>query len=173
MAMTRAQKQEEIADLKTRMAESEIVVLTHNTGLDAQGITELRLETRNNGVQFKVVKNTLAKIAAQGTTYEKIADMFTGPVGMATSNDPVAAAKVIHQFAKDNDKLVVLGGAYGDMILDEMAVKQLASLPSLDELRSKIVGLLQAPAQKLAGVMQAPARELVGVTKAYGEKEQA
>ena len=170
MGMTRAQKQDEIATLKGTMEDSEIVVLTHNTGLDAKSITDLRLEMRKNGVQFKVVKNTLAKIASQGTRYEQIADMFAGPVGMATSQDPVAAAKVAHDFAKKNDKLVVLGGAYGDMILDEAGVKQLASLPSLDELRSKIVGLLQAPAQKIAQITQIPAQQLVGVTKAYGEK---
>ncbi|MEM8833660.1 MAG: 50S ribosomal protein L10 [Pseudomonadota bacterium] len=168
--MTRERKQEEIADLKSRMEESEIVLLTHNTGLDAASITDLRLEMRKNEVGFKVVKNTLAKIAAEGTTAEKIADMFAGPVGMATAKDPVAAAKVANDFAKKNDKLVILGGVYGDMILDEAGIKQLASLPSLDELRSKIVGLLQAPAQKIASVTAAPARELVGVTKAYSEK---
>ncbi len=96
--------------------------------------------------------------------------MFTGPTGVASSQDPVAAAKVAHKFAKDHDKLVILGGALGDMILDAAGVEAIAKLPSLDEIRSKLVGLLQAPAQKIAGVMQAPARELVGVTKAYGEK---
>ena len=170
MGMTRARKQEEIEDLKGRMESAEIIVLTHNTGLDSKSITDLRLEMRKNDVKFKVVKNTLAKIAAKGNSGEKITDLFTGPVGMATSQDPVAAAKVAHNFAKKNDKLVILGGVYGDMILDAEGVKQLASLPSLDELRSKIVGLLQAPATKVAGLLQAPARDLVGVTKAYGEK---
>lgn len=170
MGMTRARKQEEIEDLKGRMEGAEIIVLTHNTGLDAKSITDLRLEMRKNEVGFKVVKNTLAKIAAKGNSGEKIVDMFAGPVGMATSQDPVAAAKVAHNFAKKNDKLVILGGVYGEMILDAEGVKQLASLPSLDELRSKIVGLLQAPAQKIASVTAAPARELVGVTKAYSEK---
>ncbi len=170
MGMTRARKQEEIDELKGRIEGSEIIVLTHNTGLDATSITDLRLEMRKNGVSFKVVKNTLAKIASKGTSAEKIADMFKGPVGMATSQDPVAAAKAAHEFAKKNEKLVVLGGVYGDMILDADAVKQLASLPSLDELRSKIVGLLQAPATKIARVVQAPAQQLVGVTKAYSEK---
>lgn len=170
MGMTRARKEEEIADLKGRMDDAEIIVLTHNTGLDAQSITDLRLEMRKEGVGFKVVKNTLAKIAAKGNSGEKIVDMFAGPVGMATSQDPVAAAKVAHNFAKKNDKLVVLGGVYGDMVLDADGVKQLASLPSLDELRSKIVGLLQAPAQKIAQITQIPAQQLVGVTKAYAEK---
>jgi large subunit ribosomal protein L10 len=112
----------------------------------------------------------LAKIAAKGNNAEKISDMFAGPVGMATSNDPVAAAKVANDFAKKNDKLGVLGGIYGDMILDEAGVKQLASLPSLDELRSKIIGLIQAPAQKIAQITQIPAQQLVGVTAAYAEK---
>lgn len=170
MGMTRERKQEEIAELKGRMEDSEIIVITQNTGLDAKSITDLRLEMRKEGVGFKVVKNTLARIAAKGTNGEKIVDMFAGPVAMATSQDPVAAAKVAHNFAKENDKLVIIGGIYGDMILDVAGVKQLASLPSLDELRSKIVGLLQAPAQKIAQITQIPAQQLVGVTKAYSEK---
>jgi len=170
MPMTRARKEQEVTDLEQRFAGSDIIVLTHNTGLDAASMTELRLKMRENGVQFKVVKNTLAKRAAKGTPYESITDMFTGPVGMASaSGDVVAAAKVANDFAKGNEKLVILGGAMGEIVLDEAAVKQLASLPSLDELRSKIVGLLQAPATKLVGIMQAPARDLVGVTKAYSE----
>jgi large subunit ribosomal protein L10 len=170
MGMTRERKQEEIATLKSTLEGSEIVVLTHNKGLDAKSITELRLQMREQGVGFKVVKNTLAKIAVQGTRYEQIADMFAGPIGMATAADPVSAAKVANEFAKKNDKLVILGGAYGDMLLDDAAVKQLASLPSLDELRSKIIGLIQAPAQKIAQITQIPAQQLVGVTKAYSEK---
>ncbi|NCO04231.1 MAG: 50S ribosomal protein L10 [Alphaproteobacteria bacterium] len=168
--MTRTRKQEEIAILKETLENSEIVVLTYNKGLNAKSITDLRLKMRENDVTFKIVKNTLAKIATKGTRYEQIADMFTGPVGMATATDPVAAAKVANEFAKKNDRLVIIGGAYGDMILDEAAVKQLASLPSLDELRSKIIGLVQAPAQKIAQITQIPAQQLVGVTKAYSEK---
>ncbi len=170
MGMTRKRKQEEIAILKETLENSEIVVLTYNKGLNAKSITDLRLKMRENDVTFKIVKNTLAKIATKGTRYEQIADMFTGPVGMATATDPVAAAKVANEFAKKNDRLVIIGGAYGDMILDEAAVKQLASLPSLDELRSKIIGLVQAPAQKIAQITQIPAQQLVGVTKAYSEK---
>jgi len=170
MGMTRTRKQEEIAILKETLENSEIVVLTYNKGLNAKSITDLRLKMRENDVTFKIVKNTLAKIATKGTRYEQIADMFTGPVGMATATDPVAAAKVANEFAKKNDRLVIIGGAYGDMILDEAAVKQLASLPSLDELRSKIIGLVQAPAQKIAQITQIPAQQLVGVTNAYSEK---
>lgn len=170
MGMTRARKEDEIVDLRNRMESAEIIVLTHNTGLDAKSITDLRLKMRESGIGFKVVKNTLAKIASKGTSGEKIADMFTGPIGMATSQDPVAAAKVAHDFAKKNNKLVVIGGVYGDMILDAEGIKQLASLPSLDELRSKLIGLIQAPATKIARIMQTPAQLMVGVTKAYAEK---
>ncbi len=170
MAMTRARKDEEIIDLKNRMEDSEIVVLAQNSGLDAESITSLRLETRNNGVQFKIVKNTLAKIAAKGTNYEQISDMFAGPVGMASSNDPVAAAKSMHEFAKKNDKLVILGGVYGDMILDEAGVKQLASMPSLDELRSTIVTLIMSPARNLAGAIDASGGKVAGAIKAIADK---
>jgi len=170
MGMTRAGKQDEIQTLKATMEASEIILVTQNAGLDAKSITELRLEMRKNEVGFKIVKNTLAKIAAQGNSGEKIVDLFKGPVGMATSQDPVGAAKVIHEFSKKNKKLVILGGVYGDMILDADGVKQLASLPTLDELRSKLIGLIQAPAQKIAALTQTPAQLLVGVTKAYSEK---
>ncbi len=117
-----------------------------------------------------MTKNSLAKIAIKGTKFEAIGDMFAGPTGVATSQDAVAAAKVAHKFAKKHDKLVILGGALGEQILDVKGIEALAKLPSLDEVRSKLVGLLVAAPTKLAGLMQAPARELVGVTKAYGEK---
>lgn len=170
MAMTRERKQEEIGILKESMENSEIVLLTHNTGLDAESMTSLRVETRKNGVQYKVVKNTLAKIAAQGTTYEKISDMFAGPVGMITSNDPVTAAKTIQEFAKKNDKLVILGGAYGEMVLDEAGVKQLSSMPSLDELRATIVSLIMSPASQIAGAVNAPGGKIAGAVKSIAEK---
>ena len=130
------------------------------------------IQMREGGAQFRVAKNTLMKIAAKGTRYENLSDMLSGPTAMATSADPVSAAKMAHEFAKKNKKLVILGGAMGDIVLDSAAVEQLAKLPSLDELRSKIVGLLVAAPTKLAGLMQAPARNLVGVTKAYGEKSE-
>jgi large subunit ribosomal protein L10 len=117
-----------------------------------------------------VTKNTLAKIALKGTKFEGIGDLFAGPTGVASSQDPVAAAKIAHKFAKDNKKLIIVGGALGEKVLSVEDVQQLASLPSLDELRSKLVGLLVAAPTKLAGILQAPARDLVGVTKAYGEK---
>lgn len=171
MAMNRAEKAAEIKELNERFSNNELVVLTHNKGLTVAQVTNLRGELRKNGATFKVTKNSLAKLALKGTKFEQISNMFTGPTGVATSQDPVAAAKVAHNFAKANEKFVILGGALGDKILDAEAVKQLASLPSLDELRAKLLGLFQAPAQKIAGVLQAPARDLVGVTKAYGEKK--
>ena len=172
MGMSRAQKEQEIKDLNARFEESEIVVVTHYDGLDMPAITDLRSRLRAEGASFKVTKNTLTKIALKGTKYEPLNDMFTGPTGVATSQDPVAAARVAQKFAKENDNLKIVGGAMGDMILDADAIKQLASLPSLDELRSKIVGLLVAPATQVARVLQAPAQQMVGVTKAYSEKSE-
>lgn len=170
MGMTRTRKQEEIAIIKETFENSEIVVLTHNQGLDAKSITDLRLKMRENDVTFKVVKNTLAKIAAKGTRYEQIADMFSGPIGMATAADPVSAAKVANEFAKKNKKLVVLGGAYGDMVLDEAGVKKLASMPSLEELRATIAAMIMAPANNIAGAIKAPGGKVAGAVKAIAEK---
>lgn len=172
MAMNQAQKQQEIEDLNARFTGSEVVVLTHYSGLTVKQMSQLRADLRAEGATFKVTKNTLAKRAIKGTRYEQLEDMFTGPTGVATSQDPVAAAKIAHNFAKQNDKLVILGGAMGDVLLSKEAVEQLASLPSLDELRSKIVGLLVAPATQVARVLQAPAQAMVGVTKAYSEKSE-
>ena len=170
MGMSRAQKETEIQELNERFTNDELVVVTHYSGLSVAEVTELRTQLREQGATFKVTKNSLTKLALKGTKFEAISDMFTGPTGVASSQDPVAAAKVAHKYAKENDKLVILGGALGEMVLDTKGVEAIAKLLSLDEIRSKLVGLLQAPATKLAGLMQAPARELVGVTKAYGEK---
>ncbi len=170
MGMSRAQKEVEIKELNERFTKDELVVVTHYSGLSVAEISDLRSQLREQGATFKVTKNSLTKLALKGTKFEALSDMFTGPTGVATSTDPVAAAKVAHKFAKDNKNLVILGGALGEKILDVKGVEAIAKLPSLDEIRSKLVGLLQAPATKLAGLMQAPARELVGVTKAYGEK---
>jgi len=170
MGMTREQKEEEIKGLNKRFSDNELVVVTHYSGLSVSDISELRSELRKEGATFKVTKNSLAKIALKGTKFESLDGLFTGPTGVATSQDSVAAAKVAHKFAKGNDKLIILGGALGDMVLDAKGVEAIAKLPSLDELRSKLIGLLQAPAQKIASITAAPARDLVGVTKAYGEK---
>ena len=170
MAMTRERKQTEVENLKERFETQELVIVAHNLGLTAEESGELRTQLRNEGASFKVTKNTLAKIAAQGTKFEGLADLFSGPTGLAMSEDPVAAAKAAHNFSKDHKKFVILGGALGSRILDVEAVTALAKLPSLDELRSKIIGVIQAPATKVAGVVQAPAGQLARVIGAYAAK---
>lgn len=170
MGISRAQKEAEVKELQDTFSNNEIVVITHYSGLDVPAISDLRGRMREAGARFKVTKNTLAKIAIKGTRYEALNDMFAGPTGVAVSQDPVAAAKVAHNFAKDNDKLIIIGGALGEKILSKEEIEQLAKLPSIEEVRSKLVGLLVAAPTKLAGLMQAPARDMVGVTKAYGAK---
>jgi len=168
MAMNRAKKAEELKEIQDLFASNEVVVVTENKGLSVA--KSLRRLLRAEGAQFKVTKNSLAKVALKGTQFEVITDLFKGPVGVAVSKDPVAAAKVTQKFAKDNDKLVILGGAFGGKALSAGDVKQLATLPSLDELRGRLVGLIVAPAQKIAASAQAPAPQLARVLKAYSEK---
>jgi len=171
--MDRAQKAESVAELNRTFGEVGVVVITRNLGMTVAQSTDLRNRMREAGATYKVAKNRLAKIAIEGTDYSGLADLLTGPTALATSVDPVAAAKVVVDFAKTNDRLEVVGGAMGSTLLDVNGVKALAELPSLDELRAKIVGLVQAPAQKLASVTQAPAGQLARVFGAYGAKEAA
>ena len=171
--MDRAQKAAAVAELKQTFSEVGVVVVTRNLGLTVAQSTDLRNKMRADGATYKVSKNKLAKIALDGTDYLSLGDMLTGPVGLASSSDPVAAAKVAVDFAKTNDKLEIVGGAMGATALDANGVKALATMPSLDELRAKIVGLLVAPATKLATVTQAPAAQLARVFGAYGAKEAA
>jgi len=171
--MDRGQKAAAVADLKQTFSEVGVVVVTRNLGLTVAQSTQLRTKMREAGASYKVSKNKLAKIALDGTDYLSLGDMLTGPVGLATSIDPVAAAKVVVEFAKTNDKLEIVGGSMGATALNVEGVKALATLPSLDELRAKIVGLVQAPAQKLASITQAPAGQLARVFGAYGAKEAA
>tara|TARA_R110002110_G_scaffold415762_1_gene655071 strand:+ start:2391 stop:2909 length:519 start_codon:yes stop_codon:yes gene_type:complete len=169
----RARKEELVTELNQSFAEAALVVVTQQTGLTVSESTELRNRMREAGAGYKVTKNRLAKLALAGTTYEQITDLFSGPTAIAYSADPVAAARVAVNYAKENDKLIVVGGAMGDTLLDENAVKALASLPSLDELRGKLVGLLNAPATKVAGVLQAPAGQLARVFGAYANQDEA
>ncbi|MBT3809866.1 MAG: 50S ribosomal protein L10 [Rhodospirillaceae bacterium] len=171
--MDRARKEELVTELSQSFAEAALVVVTQQTGLTVSESTELRSRMREAGAGYKVTKNRLAKLALAGTTYEQISDLFSGPTAIAYSADPVAAARVAVSYAKENDKLIVVGGAMGDTLLDENAVKALASLPSLDELRGKLVGLLNAPATKVAGVLQAPAGQLARVFGAYANQDEA
>lgn len=144
--MDRAQKAAAVAELNRTFSEVGVVVVTRNLGMTVAQSTQLRNKMREAGASYKVSKNRLAKIALDGTDYLSLGDMLTGPVGLASSIDPVAAAKVAVEFAKTNDKFEIVGGEMGANALDVEGVKALATLPSLDELRAKIVGLLVAPA---------------------------
>lgn len=172
--MDRAQKQESIESLKSVFADAGAVVVTHYTGLTVAEMTDLRLRLRKEGAAIKVVKNTLALKALDGKLGEKGDTLFTGPVAIAFGPDAVSAAKIAVQFAKENDKLKIVGGVLDQTnVLDEAGVRALATLPSLDELRGKLIGLIQAPATKIAGVLQAPAGQLARVFNAYATKDAA
>ena len=171
--MDRAEKAAAVAELKQTFSEVGVVVVTRNHGMTVAQSTQLRNRMRDAGATYKVSKNKLARIALDGTDYLSLGDLLTGPVGLATSTDPVAAAKVAVDFAKTVDKFEIVGGAMGATALDVAGVQALATLPSLDELRAKIVGLIVAPATKLATITQAPAAQIARVLSAYAEKEAA
>ena len=171
--MDRNEKADLVAELKQVFTETSVVVVTRNLGLTVAQSTDLRLRMRDAGAQFKVAKNRLALIALDGTRYQPIGELLKGPTALATSIDPVAAAKVAVDFAKTTDKFEVLGGAMGDTVLDLNGVKALAELPSLDELRATLVGLIQAPASKIARTVAEPGAMLARVFGAYGAKEAA
>lgn len=171
--MDRAQKKELVATLHQVFSNTGVIVVTHNLGLTVSQMNELRGQMAEAGASVKVAKNRLAKLALEGTDVAGITDLFTGPTVLMYSDDPVAAPKVVSQFAKKNDKLVVLGGALGATVLDTSGVQALAELPSLDELRAKLVGMIQTPATRIAGVLQAPGGQLARVLSAYASKEEA
>ena len=171
--MDRSQKSEVVSELKGTFSGTSVVIVTRNLGLTVKQSTDLRNRMREAGATYKVSKNKLARIALEGTPYASISDMLTGPVALSTSADPVAPAKVVIDFAKTNEKLEIVGGAMGDTVLDVNGVKALSALPSLDELRAKIVGLVQAPATKVVQIVQAPAGQLARVFGAYAAKEEA
>ena len=171
--MEKAKKAEVVKDLSGLFAEAGSVVVAHYSGMTVAEMGVLRARMRAEGASFKVSKNRLAVRALEGTAIAPIAHLFKGPTGIAYSKDPIAASKVAAAYAKENDKLVILGGAFGSTVLDVNGVKALATLPSLDELRGKIVGLLVAPATKIAGIVQAPAGQLARVIGAYSKKDAA
>ncbi len=171
--MDRAKKEELVEELNGAFANAGLVVVTQQSGLTVAESTDLRRRMRNEDASFRVTKNRLVKLALVGTPYEGIADLFEGPTAIAYSDDPVAAARVAVSFSKENDKLVVVGGAMAESRLDESAVKELAALPSLDDLRGKIVGLLNAPATKIAGVLQAPAGQISRLLSARSKQDEA
>ena len=171
--MDRAQKSEQISGLAKTLSETSVVVVARNHGLSVAQVTDLRNRMRNAGASFKVTKNRLARIALEGTPYQPLGELLTGPIGFATSTDPVAAAKVAVDFAKTTDKFEVVGGAMGATVLDVNGVKALAELPSLDALRATLIGLINSPATKLAQLANAPAAKLARVFGAYAVKDAA
>ena len=170
--MDRTEKQEFVAELASVFAETSMVVVTQNQGLTVAEVTALRVKMRAAGVTFKVAKNRLANLALEGTRFDGIAPMLKGPTALAWSKDPVAVAKTAVEFAKTNEKFVLIGGALGTQTLDVSGLKALAELPSLDTLRAGLLGMIQTPATRIAGVLQAPAGQLARVFGAYAKKDE-
>ncbi|MBV6632924.1 MAG: 50S ribosomal protein L10 [Alphaproteobacteria bacterium] len=171
--MLRNEKEALVASLNETFKSASLVVVSHYSGLSVSEMESLRAKVREADAGFKVTKNRLAKIAIEGTDFGDMGELFKGPTAITYSADPIAAAKVTTDFAKDNEKLQIVGGAFGSQILDAKSVEALAKLPSLDELRSKLVGLLQAPAQQIVTVTQAPATQLARVFQAYADQGEA
>ncbi len=168
--MNRTEKSEVIDDLGEIFRTAGVVVVSHYTGLTVADMTSLRGRIREAGATLRVAKNSLAKRALVGAPGEGLTDLMIGPTVLAWSQDPVAAPRVLSKFSKENDKLVILGASLGAQILDSAGVKALADLPSLDELRAKLVGMIQTPATRIAGVLQAPGGQLARVLAAYADK---
>lgn len=169
----RAEKKEAVAALREVFTKTGVVVVAHYSGLTVAQLQNLRKQARDAGATVQVAKNRLAKIALDGTDVASIAPLLKGPTLIAYSDDPVAAPKVAVAFAKDHDKFVILGGAMGPTALNADSVKSLATMPSLDELRAKLVGLIQAPATKIAQLSTAPAAKLARVFGAYAKRDAA
>ena len=169
--MDQAQKRRVVEGLQRDLTGTACVVVTHQSGLSVAEVTLLRRQVRDAGASFRVTKNRLAKRALTGTPFEPLSPLFTGPTAIAFSSDPVAAAKVVVGYANRNDKLTIIGGGLAGRQMDAAEVRELASLPSLDELRGKLIGLLQAPATRLARVLQAPAGQIARVLAAHAESE--
>jgi large subunit ribosomal protein L10 len=169
----RAAKANQVAQLRDIFGKAALVVVTQQSGLTVAEATDLRKKVRAAGARFKVTKNRLARLALKDTKFNGLADRFKGPTAIAYSTDPVAAAKVVAAYAKDNKKLTIVAGCLDGSMLDQAGVDTLAKLPSLDELRGRLIGMIQTPAQRLAVLAQAPASQLARVFAAYGKKEAA
>lgn len=165
--MDRTQKEALVHSMQKSFEKTNLLVITHYSGLTVSEISDLRTQMREAGASFQVTKNNLARLALKGTKFENLTDLFSGPTAIAFSADSVAAAKIAVRYSKTNEKLVVLGGALGDETLEIADVKNLASLPSLEELRTKLIGLLVAPANKIAGIVQRPAGQLLHILNSY------
>jgi large subunit ribosomal protein L10 len=166
----RAKKTEMVTELNEGIKKASVVLVAHNVGLNATATYDLRVKVRKSGANLRVIKNTLAELALAGTPFEQTSKLLKGPTMIAYSSDPVAIAKVLVDIAKSNEKLVVLGGVFGENLLDAKAVDTLSKLPSLDELRAKIIALIQTPATRIAGVLQAPAGQVARVIGAHARK---
>jgi len=169
----RTEKRKFVASLATVFAETSFVLVAQNKGLTVTDVSELRRRMRAAGASYKVAKNRLANLALEGTRFDGVKPLLKGPTALAWSTDPVAVAKTAVEFAKTNDKFVVLGGALGTQMLDATGVKALAELPSLEALRAQLVGLIQTPATRIAGVLQAPGGQVARVLSAYAKKDEA
>ena len=171
--MDRTEKREFVASLAAVFAETSMVIVTRNDGLTVADVTELRRRVRAAGATHKVAKNRLASLALAGTQFEGIKPLLKGPTALSWADEPVAVAKVLVEFAKTNEKLVLLGGSLGAQTLNVESIKALAELPSLDVLRAQLVGLISTPATRIAGVLQAPAGQLARVFGAYAKTGEA
>ena len=171
--MDRVNKEKLVAELNATFKEVSLVVVTQQSGLTVAEASDLRVRVREAGASFKVTKNRLTRLALEGTKFEALHGLLTGPTAMAFSADPVAAAKVCAKFAEDNKKLTIVGGALGEVTLDVDGVMALAKLPSIDELRGRLIGVLQAPATKLTRVTLEPAAQLARVFGAYSSQDEA
>ena len=169
----RSGKQKLVSEIKETIGEAQLVVITQQSGLTVAEVSDLRRKMRAAGAGYKVAKNRLAQLALKGTKYEGLEKLLKGPTAIAYSSDPIAAAKVAVTFAKSNEKLTIVGGSMGADVMGPDAVKALATLPSLDELRAKLVGMLQTPATRVATILQAPAGQLARVFGAYAKKSEA
>ncbi|MBN8909049.1 MAG: 50S ribosomal protein L10, partial [Rhodospirillales bacterium] len=171
--MDRTEKREFVAGLNQALTATQMIVVTRNAGLTVAEATDLRRKMGAAGATYKVAKNRLAHLSLEGTRFEGIKPLLKGPTALAWSTDPVAVAKTAVEFAKTNEKFVLVGGALGTQTLDAAGVKALAELPSLDELRARLVGMISTPATRIAGVLQAPAGQLARVFGAYAKKDEA
>lgn len=171
--MDRAGKEKLIASLNKTLKDASLVVVTQQAGLTVSEITDLRRQMRAAGAGFKVSKNRLTRRALDGTPFQQLSPMFKGPTAIAYSRDPVAAAKVAVEFANKNEKLTIVGGSLGERMLDLAGVKALATLPSLPEMRARLLGTIVAPATRLATVIRAPAGQLARVLSAHVDKQKA
>jgi large subunit ribosomal protein L10 len=171
--LDRTEKREFVAELAAVFAETSFVVVTRNTGLTVAEVTELRRRMRAAGANYKVAKNRLATLALEGTRFDGIKPLLKGPTALAWSRDPVAVAKTAVEFARTNEKFVVLGGALGSQMLDASGIKALSELPSLETLRAGLVGMIQTPATRIAGVLAAPGGQIARVLAAHAEKQGA